>query len=284
MAFKAVLASVLTSAVLVGCGGSDSGSPSFSKFSASEFTKLANSSSISGTWVAVASGSSKSVYNDGFWEERDFSRKAFFVIKENNEQYSISSCNSGFNTVTYSSLENTIQLSFSNGYGYLLTVENNNYISGSMGDSDVDGDGDYNQYDYEYVKVSDSVAGLGEVSADWSGSSTSADTVDDIFALCLENISEVDSDGDTSQYLEAEIGIETYNRYVELRKGNYYGESEEYVFVSGDRDTVSESSYWGGNANVEYSQTASTFTATANATENSGESVSVVISAKLPAQ
>ena len=282
MALKAVVVAALSSVVLVGCGGSDSGSTSFSKFSSSDFTKLANSSSITGTWVALSNGSSKTVYNNGFWDERDFTRKVFFTIKENNDQYSISSCNIGFNTVTYSSLENTIQLPFSNGYGYLLTVEDNNYISGSISDSDVDGD--YNKYDYEYVKVSDSVTGFGEVSADWSGSSTSTDTVDDIFALCLENISEVDSDGDTSQYLEAEIGIETYNRYVELRKGNYYGEREEYVFVSGDRDTISESVYWDGNANVEYSQTASTFSATASATEIGGESVSVIISAQLPAQ
>lgn len=284
MAFKAVLVAALGSVVLVGCGGSDSGGSSFSKFSSSDFTKLANSNSIAGTWVAVVNGSSKSVYSGGFWEERDFSRKAFFTIKENNNQYSISSCISGFNNVTYSPEENTIQLFSLNGYGDLLTVEDNNYISGSMSDSDVDGDDDYNKYDYEYVKVSDSVAGLGEVSADWSGSSTSTDTTDDIFALCLENISEVDSDGDKSQYLIAEVGIQTYSRNVELRKGNYYGEREEYVYVSGNSDTISESAYWGKDANVEYSQTASTFTATASATESSGDSVSVTVSAALPSQ
>lgn len=279
MAYKAVVLAALGSVALVGCGGdSGSGSSSFSKFSTSDFTKLVNSADITGTWVMIANGSSKSVESDGYWAEQDFSRKSFLVIKNVNDQYFISSCTSGFDSITYSSVENIIGLNIPNGSS--LTVQDNNYISGSV--NTTSNDGDYNQYDFEYVKVSDSVLGLGKLNADWSGTATSTDTTDDIFALCLESISEVDSDRDTSVYLEADIGIQPYDRKVALVKGSFYGESEESVFISGGSDTISESAYWNGNASVEYSQTASTFTATASATESSGESVSITINASLP--
>ena len=272
---KKISLGLAVAAALTGCGGSSGGSSGGSKnFNIADYTPVANSTSITGTWVFVANGQEKDVYTD-YWEEGSFSSKNVVIIKSSSSGYSMSSCYSGFNSLTVNNDQVVLPVGSSS-----YTVENNNKISGSV--TNTGSNGEYLRATFDMVKISDSTSAFGTVNTTWSGSSNSDDSNEGIIAFCATSVNEIDNEGDRSVYSEYEFGVEPYALGTEIIKGHWYGESVEDLYVSGNSDTISENSYWGDTVSINYTETTSSFTGDFSATTTQGKSVQVSVNIQLP--
>lgn len=266
---------VLSAALLAGCGGSSGGSSNANSFgtsySISDYTAI-ESTSLEGTWVYVANGTEKDTTDD-YFEEGSFSVKNFYIV-ENRNGLSISNCSSGYRSLDVSG--NTVVLPISD---QAFTIENNNQIKGNV--NDIDANGDYKRFSFDLVKVSNTTS-LGTISTTWSGTAESGNNQLALQAVCAESVSETDSDGDRSVYSIYRFGTESYSHNTEILKGHWWGESLERLYASGDQDTIFENSIWGGDVDISYSESETSFTGNFNATSSAGQSVNIVVNALLP--
>ena len=266
---------VLSAAILAGCGGSSGGSSNANSigtsYSISDYTAI-ESTSLEGTWVYVANGTEKDTA-DTYFEEGSFSVKNFYIV-ENRGGLSMSNCSSGYRSLELSG--NSVVLPISD---QAFTIENNNQIKGTV--NNVDANGDYKRFSFDLVKVSNTTS-LGTISTTWSGTAVSGNNQLRLQAVCAESVSKTDSDGDQSVYSTYQFGTESYSHNTEARKGHIWGESMERLYASGGQDTLFENSMWGGDVDISYTESETSFTGHFNATSSAGQSVNVVVNALLP--
>lgn len=159
MAFKAVLASVLTSAVLVGCGGGAGSSNS--EYSLSDYEgRDVNLDSYAGTWVAVGSGSYLYTYDD-FKDDESLVIKEYFVVTGSSETgYKKSSCDGDFTESVFVT-GSAVRFGFFEG-----SITENGVISGVyLDDSSSTDEVDKTELNLTMIKISDSVERIGTVTA-----------------------------------------------------------------------------------------------------------------------
>lgn len=264
---------------LTGCGGDTLGvNSTVSSYSVSDYIAVEGSSSLVGTWVMVANGSEKDVESNGYWSEQKFSKRSILVVKEEDSDLKIANCTSGFSTLTKNQAG---EIYMPEGRGAASQVVDNNSIAGSINITGASGA--YEKYDFEYIKVSNSVASLGSIATNWSGSALSTDSSGDITAFCAQSASELDSDTDRSSYNTYELGVEQTNLDVRVSKGTLWGEAFEQVTVSGDSDIISASTYWAEIASVDAAETKAAFTGLFSLTRG-GKSAVITVNAQFPVQ
>ncbi|MFT5593386.1 MAG: hypothetical protein ACI8SR_001767 [Oceanicoccus sp.] len=164
MAYKAVLAAVLTSAVLVGCGGSGSGSDvSVKEYSLFEYEgRTVSADTLAGTWVAVVSGTATGTYQ-GETETTTFSTQDFFIIKQTSTGYEKASCESYFdNRITLN--DGSIEIPNEDFTG---TVTNNSVITGKIEENH--GTNFTLVGDVSAIKISDATTSIATISANING-------------------------------------------------------------------------------------------------------------------
>lgn len=266
-------------AALTGCGGSDSDSSSgggAKTFSISDYTPVANSTSLTGTWVGV-NNYSVSGTEDGVSGTRTVSQKRYFTIFENTNAQGLyySVCDSS-SSVFQDNSSNQPEI-----FGEQPTITDNNTMTVSV---------DYSSRieNWDFVKVSENTDGLGSVAVNWTGNTSNTDTTYDALTVCEKY--ETESGGGfteighyfTLNFANSITDSTSHSRthdfeaYMDLVDDGY-----DFINTHIENDWVTPSQFGNDTVNISVSEnTSNTLTATFTGTDNNN-GISFVIDAQI---
>ena len=266
-----------------GCG-SDSGNSNKEndtektiQYQISDYTPLAGSTSIEGTWVTIAHGTERHTIAQGDWDEGSFSIKRFQIIRKHDGRFQLAKCDSGFSNITHHGDAISIE-----DFPSQLNILNNNRITGTVNTNEENGD--YSKYTLELIKVSNNTGSLGNVSTKWSGSENQLDTDQEVFAYCAQQIDEVDEDGLDSLYSIFKIGVRDVFYETEVIDGTRWGDPYGKLEVQYRTGSAILAGTNNDSVNIDYTESSHSFTGAFMATFQDGDSVNVTTSIQLPAQ
>ena len=234
MTLKSLLAVVMCSAALVGCGSGDGGSNG--AYSINEYKgRSVSSNSLLGTWVSVSSSDLEATGKGdyiGYRHQESYNNKEFFAIIEIENQLYKTDCTYGRIPLEVSG--NSIKYSEDD----VLTITNNSTFIGSGSEqySDDEGSGSFN-WSVEAVKVSDSTANFVTLSLNRTDGYSNSGLLD-----CVEvsNYSKSGSNPEEGSYIYKEEQVITWPIEfinVDYGDGDGYVALESFVSDLSDYDT-----------------------------------------------
>lgn len=274
MAYKAVLAALMSSTVLVGCG---SGSDSESLGSASEYNlsdyegRSVSSDTLAGTWVAVSSGYSELTHSQGT-TKTNLSGKEYFVITKEGNDYHKASC--GYDTTNKITLDGgSLEVKAEKFVG---TVTDNKTITGKIefdiNDIEDNETGSVLQ-NIEIVKISDEIGSLAMVTVN-------VNSVNDETAIsCYQKSNSTFTFGSLSGKSE-----EIKTPLVDINRLNGGGDDSELSYTNWPSVDLDFESYKGHSVSFDVNVDSS-LSETVNFTASNGsDSVTGTIVVQLPVQ